>query len=584
METNTMEKPNLEKVKITINGKELEVQKGLTILSAAKQANIKIPSLCHNPRTSITGSCRICVVEVEGQRNLVPSCAFPVADGMIIQTHSPRVVQARKTIIELMLANHPQDCLKCSRNGNCQLQDLAEEYDVREISYKGKRRINLPDLSSASLERDPDKCILCGKCVKVCEEVQAVRAIDFTKRGFETIITPAFNESLQETICINCGQCIMVCPTGALREKSHIKHVNDALKDKEKFVAVQTAPAIRVSIGEAMGLEPGAISTGKMVTALKSLGFDKVFDTDLSADLTIMEEGSELVDRIKNGGVLPMMTSCSPGWIKFVEHFFPSLIPNLSTAKSPQQMMGAVIKSYFAEKENLKPENIYSVSIMPCTAKKFESQRTEMGRDQVQDVDAVLTTRELAKMLKTAGVDFATLEESEFDNPLGASTGAADIFASSGGVMEAALRSAYFLITGKELENLNFESVRGITGLKEATIPIDGVELKIAVVNSLSEARKLMEKVEKGETDYHFIEVMTCPGGCIGGGGQPLNTDVEKLIARMKSIYAIDANKPLRASHHNPDVKKLYEEYFGAPLSEKSHKLLHTHYRERNKN
>ena len=373
----------------------------------------------------------------------------------------------------------------------------------------------------------------------------------------------------------------MACPVGALREKSHIRQVNEAINDPSKFVAVQTAPAIRVTIGEAMGMAVGMISTGKMVTALRRLGFDKVFDTDLTADLTIMEEGSEFVERVTNGGVLPMMTSCSPGWIKFVEHEFPSLIPNLSTCKSPQQMMGAIIKGYYAQKQGLEPKNIYSVSIMPCTAKKFECQRPEMGRNGIQDVDAVLTTRELVKMLKASGIDFESLEEGDFDSPLGSSTGAADIFASSGGVMEAALRSAYFLITGEELQDLNFTAVRGVEGLKEAVIPVKGIDVKVAVVNSLGQARKLLEKVKKGEADYHFIEVMTCPGGCIGGGGQPLNTDLERVKARLKSIYEIDATKPLRASHHNPDVKKLYEEFFEKPLSHNSHEYLHTHYEDR---
>jgi len=578
METNT-----IEKVKIAINGQEISAEKGSTVLQAAKAGGINIPTLCYLANASVTGACRICVVEVEGARNLVPACAFPIAEGMKIQTHSPRVVDARKTIIELLLANHPQDCLKCDRNGNCQLQSLAEEYGIREIRFKGKIRHNLPDLSSSAIERDPDKCILCGRCVKVCEEVQCVNAIDFTKRGFETIIAPAFNQSLQDTVCINCGQCIMVCPTGALREKSAIKKVNEAINNAKKFVVVQTAPAIRVTIGEAMGMDAGAISTGKMVTGLRKLGFDKVFDTNLAADLTIMEEGSELVDRIKKGGPLPLMTSCSPGWIKFVEHFYPQLIPNLSTCKSPHEMLGAVIKSYYAKKMGLNPEDIYVVSIMPCTAKKFESERPELCSNDMCDVDAVLTTRELVKMLKTSGIDFAHLEETDFDSPLGTSTGAADIFASSGGVMEAALRSGYYLITGEELKDINFTAVRGIEGLKEAVIPIGDLKVKIAVANSLGMAKKLMDKIIKGEADYHFIEVMTCPGGCIAGGGQPLNTDPARILARLKSIYAIDANKKLRQSHHNPDVQTLYKEFFNKPLSDISHRYLHTHYKARPK-
>lgn len=576
-----MDIKTMEKVKISINGMEIETSKGNTVLQAAKSAGINIPTLCYLANTTVTGACRICVVEAEGARSLVPACAYPVAEGMKIQTHSPRVIQARKTILELLIANHPMECLKCEKSGYCQLQSLAEEYEIRDVKYVGAKRTNLPDLASPSLERDPDKCILCGKCVKICEEVQTVSAIDFTKRGFETIITPTFNKSLNDSVCINCGQCIMVCPTGALKEKSSIKQVQEALRNPQKHVVVQTAPAIRVTIGEAMGMDPGAISTGKMVTGLKKLGFDKVFDTDLAADLTIMEEGSELIERIKTGGTLPMMTSCSPGWIKFVEHFFPSLMPNLSTCKSPHEMLGAVIKSFYAKKHGIDPKDIYVVSVMPCTAKKFEAQRDELSCDNLQDVDAVLTTRELAKMLKTSGIDFRNLEENDFDNPLGTASGAGDIFASSGGVMEAALRSVYYLLTGEELQNIDFESVRGIEGLKEATVPINDLNVKVAVVNSLGHARKLMEKIEKGEANYHFIEVMTCPGGCIAGGGQPFNTDIEKIKARLKSVYEIDANKNLRLSHHNPDVQKLYQEFLTKPLGEVSHKYLHTHYHQR---
>lgn len=570
-----------KKFNLTINGHKVTAYEGSTILQAARQTGIKIPTLCYLPNTSITGSCRICVVEVDGARNLVPACAFPVAEGMKIETHSPRVQLARKTIVELLIANHPQDCLKCDRNGNCQLQDLAEEYGVRENRYKGRVRHNLPDLSSTSIERDPDKCILCGRCVKVCEEIQSVNAIDYNKRGFDSIVTPAFNHSLEETVCINCGQCIMVCPTGALKEKSALREIHEALNNPEKTVIVQTAPAVRVTIGEAMGMDPGTISTGRMVTGLRKLGFDKVFDTDLAADLTIMEEASELVHRITNNGVLPMFTSCSPGWVKFVEHFYPSLIPNLSTCKSPHEMLGAVIKHFYAEKHGLKPKDIYMVSIMPCTAKKFEASRPELSADGMLDVDAVLTVREFVKMLNSSGIDFEHLEESEFDNPLGTSTGAGDIFAVSGGVMEAALRTAYYLITGNKLSCIDFHSVRGLEGIKEAVIPINGLDIKIAVVNSLGNARKVLDKIEQGESEYHFIEVMTCPGGCIGGGGQPLNTDPERLMARLKSVYKIDAEKGLRESHLNPDVQKLYDEFFKEPLSDVSHKYLHTHYEER---
>jgi len=570
-----------KKVSLTINGHNVETVENKTILDAALAAGIKIPTLCYLANASVTGACRMCVVEVDGARNLVPACAFPVSEGMKIETHSPRVRRARKTIIELLIANHPKDCLKCDRNGTCQLQELAEEYGVRETRYKGKIRHNLPDLSSVSIERDPDKCILCGKCVKVCEEIQSVCAIDFTKRGFDSIVTPAFNHSLEQTVCINCGQCIMVCPTGALREKNNIKQVFEAINDPTKHVVVQTAPAIRVTIGEAMGMDPGAISTGKMVTGLKKLGFDKVFDTDFAADLTIMEEGSELVHRVTTGGVLPMMTSCSPGWVKYIEHFYPSLMPNLSTCKSPHEMLGAVIKSHYAKQTGIDPKDIYVVSIMPCTAKKFEADRPELSADSLPDVDAVLTTREFVKMLKSSGIHFETLEDSEFDNPLGLASGAGDIFGVSGGVMEAALRTAYFLITGNELENIDFKDVRGLEGIKEATIPINDLNVKIAVVSSLGQAKKVMDKIVSGEADYHFIEVMTCPGGCIAGGGQPLDTDLEKIKARLKSTYAIDSAKGLRKSHHNADVQKLYADFLEKPLSHVSHKYLHTSYEQR---
>jgi len=572
---------NIQKVNININGEDMSVPKGMTILNAASRAGIRIPTLCYLKDSTPSGACRICVVEVEGARNLMASCSNPVAEGMKIQTHSHRVIEARKTILELLIANHPQDCLKCDRSGFCQLQDLAQEYGISEVPFEGKKRHNPIDLSSPSIVRDPDKCILCGKCVKVCEEVQQVHAIELTKRGFESMVAPSFECALGESTCINCGQCIMVCPTGALTEKSEIENVRTALADKNKIVIAQTAPAIRVTIGEAMGMNAGTISTGKMVTALKKIGFNQVFDTDFAADLTIMEEASEFVYRVTNNGVLPMMTSCSPGWIKFIEEFYPTLIPNLSTCKSPHQMLGAVIKSFWAKKFNVKPEDIYVVSIMPCTAKKFESQRPEHTNNGLRDVDAVLTTRELAKILKTSGINFSKLAESDFDSPLGLASGAGDIFAASGGVMEAALRTAYFFVTGEELENIDFTGVRGLNGVKEATVNVKGLDVKVAVASSLRMARQLMDKIVAGKADYHFIEIMTCAGGCIAGGGQPLNTDLEKIKARMQSVYEIDAKKELRKSHKNPDIEKLYEEYLEKPLGEKSHHLLHTKYTKR---
>jgi len=568
-------------VNININGEDISVPKGTTILSAAVRAGVKIPTLCYLKNSTPSGACRICVVEVEGARNLMASCSNPVAEGMKVQTHSPRVIEARKTILELLIANHPQDCLKCDRSGYCQLQDLAQEYGISEVPFEGRKRHNPIDLSSPSIVRDSDKCILCGKCVKVCDEVQQVHAIEITKRGFESVVAPSFECSLGESTCINCGQCIMVCPTGALTEKSEIENVRAALADKNKVVIAQTAPAIRVTIGEAMGMSAGTISTGKMVTALKKMGFNQVFDTDFAADLTIMEEASEFVYRVTNNGVLPMMTSCSPGWIKFIEEFYPTLIPNLSTCKSPHQMLGAVIKSFWAKKFNVKPEDIYVVSIMPCTAKKFESQRPEHQHDGLRDVDAVLTTRELAKILKTSGINFSKLVESDFDSPLGLASGAGDIFAASGGVMEAALRTAYFFVTGEELTNIDFTGVRGLDGVKEATVNVKGLDVKVAVASSLGMARQLMDKIVAGEADYHFIEIMTCAGGCIAGGGQPLNTDLERVKARMQSVYEIDSKKELRKSHKNPDIEKLYDEYLEKPLGEKSHHLLHTKYTKR---
>lgn len=568
-------------ISLTINNVPVTAPAGSTILDAARSVGIDIPTLCHLPGLSPSGACRICVVELEGRNGLTPSCAFPAANGMKVLTHSPRVVQARKAIIELLLANHPQECLTCVRSGNCELQTLAQQYGVREVRFSGSTRKSKLDVSSPSLVRDSDKCILCGRCVRVCDEVQSVGAIDFIRRGFQTRVGPAHNKDLNLTACVGCGQCVLVCPTGALAEQSAEREVWDALNDKDRMVVVQTAPAVRVALAEEFGLPAGTACTGKMVAGLKRLGFAKVFDTLLSADLTIMEEGSELVHRIKNNGVLPMMTSCSPGWIKFVEHFYPDFIPNLSTCKSPQQMLGAVIKHFWARKAGVDPRKVFVVSVMPCTAKKLEARRPEMATDGIPDVDAVLTTRELARMIRMMGIDFSTLAEEQHDDPLGLGSGAGDIFGTSGGVMEAALRTAYHLVTGKELGNVDFTDVRGVQGLKEAEVDLDGLKVKVAAVNSLSQARKVLERIRSGEAKYHFIEVMTCPGGCIGGGGQPLGVDRSRVVARMKSTYAIDASKQLRKSHHNTAVQALYQEYFHKPLSEVSHKHLHTHYQPR---
>ncbi len=566
-------------INIEVNGRTVEAHKGEMLLSTLRRAGVHVPTLCHIEGLPPTGACRLCVVEIEGQNGLVPSCAYPVAEGMKVETHSTKAVQARKTIIELLLADHPDDCLYCVRNGNCQLQQLAEELGVRQRRYAGAKTKDHQDVSSPAIERDPEKCILCGKCVRVCEEIQGVSAIDFAGRGSSTRISTSFEKGMNVSSCIFCGQCVMACPTGALREKSSMKQVMEALKDPDKFVVFQHAPAISVTIGEAFGLPAGSDVVGMMTAAMRRLGADRVFDTSFAADLTIMEEGSELVDRVKNGGVLPMMTSCSPAWIKFVEQFYPEFIPNLSTCKSPQQMMGAVIKSYFAEKEGVDPKKIFSVSVMPCTAKKFEAARPEMSNDGVQDIDAVLTTREFARMIKMRGLDLVDLEPEGADTPFGERTTAGKIFGTTGGVMEAAVRSAYFLITGKELDKLEVEAVRGSTGIKEAKVDIDGLEVGIAVASGLGNAKRLMESLKDGtRKDIHFIEIMSCPGGCVSGGGQLHGASPEKIKERMKALYKLDKNAPVRVAHGNESVQRLYKEYFEKPLGHKSHKLLHTEY------
>ena len=568
-------------VKIEINNRPLEVEAGKTILEAARHAGINIPTLCHIEGMTPTGACRICVVEVEGMPSLIPSCSFPVNEGMKVHTHSPRALQARKTIVELLLANHPDDCLFCVRNNQCQLQDLSAELGVRARRYQGEKSRYTEDVSSPSIVRDAEKCILCGKCVRVCEEVQGVSAIDFIDRGSHAHIGSAFEEGLNLSSCINCGQCILVCPTGALSERSYIKEVMAAIADPELIVVAQHAPSVSVTLGEEFGLAPGTDVDGVMTATLRKLGFDRVFDTSFTADLTIMEEGSELVHRIKNGGKLPMLTSCSPGWIKFAEEFYPDFLDNISSCKSPQQMMGAIIKSFFAEREGIDPRKIYSVSIMPCTAKKFEAGRNEMMHDEVPDVDAVLTTRELARLIRLHGLDLTGIDPEGADTPFGERTTAGKIFGATGGVMEAALRSAYFLITGEELGELNVTAVRGLDGAKEAHVQVGDLNVGVAVVSGLGNAAKLLDQIRDGRDDLHFIEVMTCPGGCIAGGGQPLSTDKEAIKKRMEALYRIDANEAVRTSHANKAVQRLYQEFLGAPLSEKSHHLLHTHYAQR---
>lgn len=568
-------------ITLEVNGRTIEGKEGEMLLYALRRAGIYVPTLCHLDNMFPSGACRLCVVEVEGEKNLVPSCAYPIRPGLKIWTHSERAVQARTTIVELLLANHPDDCLYCERNGQCGLQDLAEELNITRRRYIGDRSHHPEDVSSLSILRDPDKCILCGKCVRVCEEIQGVSAIDFIGRGSKTTVGTAFNEGINVSSCINCGQCINVCPTGALRERSQIKEVIDALRDPEKLVVVQHAPSISVTIGEEFGLKPGLDVAGIMTTAFRRLGFDRVFDTAFSADLTIMEEASELVHRIKNNLPLPLLTSCSPGWVKFIEQFYPEFIPNISSCKSPQQMMGAIIKSHFADKENISPDKIYSVSIMPCTAKKFEAGRMEMARGGIADVDAVLTTRELAKLIRMRGIDMSQLQPDHADTPFGDRSTAGKLFAASGGVMEAALRTAHYLLTGEEMAQLEVKSVRGMDGVKEAVITIAGLDIHVAVTSGLMNASKVLDELKAGKRKLHFLEVMTCPGGCINGGGQPFAADLNALRARMRAVYKIDETESLRASHLNPSIQRIYRDFLGEPLSEKSHELLHTTYQKR---
>lgn len=583
-------------MKITINNQSYDVAEGQTILQACQTAGIRIPTLCFLKDVSTNASCGICVVEVKGARSLLRSCITKVTEGMEITTHNERIATARRINTELLLANHPQDCLGCDRNQNCELQTITYEMGITDKHFvRTRKEVLKKDVSSLSLVRDPEKCILCGRCVAVCRDVQTVRAIDFAGRGVKTHIATYLDMPMGSVACTNCGQCALVCPTGAITEKSSVSEVWEAIHNPAKTVIVQTAPAIRVGIGEAMGMTAGSLVTGQMVAGLRRLGFSKVFDTNFTADLTIIEEGNELLKRIKTGGKLPMITSCSPGWIKFIEHFFPASLGHLSTCKSPQQMFGAVAKTYYAEKTGLDPRNIVVVSVMPCTAKKYEAKRPEMdgafeywkdkltltGNDRFFDVDAVLTTRELSRMFRETGVDFSHLPVEEFDNPLGTSTGAAVIFGATGGVMEAALRTAYEVYTGKTLSDINFRAVRGMEGIREAEVNLDGTKIMVAVAHTLKNARILLEQIEKGESPYAFIEVMTCPGGCLGGGGQPIPTNAEVRKFRADSIYYEDAHKGLRKSHENPEILYLYEHFLKEPLGHLSHHLLHTTYTER---
>ena len=574
----------MDMVNVKVNGIAVSVPKGSTILEAARYAGVEIPTLCFLKDINEIGACRICVVEATGARGLVTACVYPVSEGMEIQTNTEKVQTARKTTLELILSTHEKKCLSCVRSGDCELQKMCRDYGVEDADkYAGFRPQYELDTSAAHLVRDNNKCILCRRCVAACKQ-QFVSVIGANDRGIDTHIACAFEKPLNDVPCVSCGQCIVVCPTGALTEKDDTDKVWAALADPTKHVVVQTAPSIRATLGEAFGMPIGTNVEGKMVAALRRLGFDKVFDTNFGADVTIVEEANELVERVKNGGVLPMITSCSPGWVTYLEKHHPELIDHLSTAKSPQAMFGAVAKTYYAQKMGWDPHDVVSVSVMPCTAKKYEASRPELGRDGYQDVDYVLTTRELAKLIRYVGLDLSVLPESEFDSPLGTGSGAGAIFGATGGVMEAALRTAYELYTGKTLPRLEFDAVRGdINAIKEATIDLDGTPLKVAVANGLKNAEELIRRVERGEADYIFIEIMACPGGCIGGGGQPIGTNNAVRDARIQALYEIDRSLPLRKSHENPEIKTIYEEFFGAPLSQRSHELLHTHYHARKK-
>ena len=577
-----------EFVTLTIDGKTIKANKNSTILEAARQAGIDIPTLCFLKDINEVGDCRMCIVEVEGRRGFATSCIQKVEEGMVVHTQNNNVLEARRVVLDLILSNHAKDCLTCIRSGNCELQELAIKLNVRNIEFPGELLNHKTDDLSPSIVRDFNKCILCRRCVATCKNVQKIGAIDCVNRGFESCVSTVGNKSLNDVNCTNCGQCIQSCPTGALHEKETTDEVWCKLKDPDSYVVVQTAPAVRAALGEEFGMEIGTNVTGKMVTALKRLGFDKVFDTNTGADFTIMEEANEFIERLQEKDNLPMITSCSPGWVKYIEMNYPELLQHLSTCKSPHQMFGALIKTYFAKKENINPEKIYVVSVMPCIAKKFERQRDEMKNNGLYDVDNVITTRELARMIKQANIEFNNLEETKFDDPMGEATGAGAIFGTTGGVMEAALRTAQDILTGKDLKKIKFEQVRGGEGIKKANINIAGKDMKVVAVSGLANAQKILEEIKEGKADYQFVEIMACPGGCIMGGGQPIKsskiratTDVRKL--RADCLYSIDEKSKIRKSHENPVLKKIYQEYLEEPGSYRAHKLLHTHYKEREK-
>ena len=575
-------------INLTIDNKSVSVPAGTTILEAARKAGIDIPTLCFLKEINEVGDCRICLVEVEGRRGFATSCIQKAEEGMVVHTNTPSVIEARRVVLDLIISNHKVDCLTCIRSGNCELQALAKQFNMTEIQFEGERAEHEIDDKSPSIVRDFSKCVLCRRCVATCKKVQGVGAIDTINRGFESCIATVENKSLNDVNCTFCGQCIQNCPTGALHEKESIKEVFAKLKDPDTYVIAQTAPAVRAALGEEFGMPVGTNVTGKMVSGLKGLGFDKVFDTNTGADFTIMEEANELIERIQNGGTLPMITSCSPGWIRYVEMNYPDQLAHVSSCKSPHEMFGALLKTYYAQKEGIDPSKIYVVSVMPCIAKKFERQRTEMQNDGMYDVDAVITTRELAKMIKQANINFVALEDSEFDNPMGEATGAAAIFGTTGGVMEAALRTAQDTLTGKDLKEIDFEDVRGGKGIKKATVNIGGKDITVVAASGLANAQKIMDEIKEGKADYQFVEIMACPGGCIMGGGQPIRTAKERMemdIRKLRAdcLYSIDEKSTIRKSHENPVVKKIYDEFLEKPGSHKAHDLLHTTYQAREK-